>query len=147
MNKIYLVEQISRKGVTPEGVPIEDVETIGYFSNKKLVEKAKAKCSEAGIDERNVVVTELPLRFGSAQRYVFVLLYEYYLDTDPKEEYYCTFLPRASEEECLMLRNRMALDPRYRKATGKHYYESSDGFRILRYPINQFYSIRPMDRA
>jgi hypothetical protein len=85
------------------------------------------------------MVREYPLGYNGNQKYVYVLMYEFYFGSgDNKAEYYYIFPPKTTDADCNLLRERLSILPEYSKTTGKHYYDSSDGFRIVRYDINHF---------
>ena len=141
MNKIYLVEHFARKGRDVDGTLIEDVEIVGYFTNKKQVAAAMRQCARMGVPADTVRVVEYNVNFRNDQKYVYVLLYEY-LENDGFEEesgeYYAYMAPCATEQACMVLRKQLALAPPYEKSPTKHYYDNSpDGFCILRYTINK----------
>lgn len=140
MNTIYIVERFVYHGRTSEGVIIEDVEPIGYFTGKKQVAKALAQCKRDGISRNNLRVLRYPLSFGNNQKEVYVLLYEYCTSPiDGISEYYYIFPPCKSEADCLRLRDTLLRNPEFSPSDEKEYYESEDGFRIQSYEINAYY--------
>ena len=145
MNKIYLVEYYLRQNMDSADIPVEDAFPVGYFSGKKQVEKA-LRTINAYVPKENVRVTEYPLTYGNAQQDVYVLMYEYYTtDTEGLSEYYYTFPPCTSQAVCETYRANLSATPKYAKTPSKQFYESADGFRILRYAINALQPLPALD--
>ncbi len=144
MNKVYLVEYFENAGETDADVAVEDAQVIGYFTNKKAVDDAIQGCLAIRIPRENVRVVEYPLKYGNQQQSVYVLTYEYYTEGDNgREEFYYTFPPLASEEQCLALHRRIGQQEEYRATPDKHFYDSESGFTITRYALNR---VQPYSR-
>lgn len=147
MNKVYQVEYFDRGvEINAQGIPTEDAVTIGYFTSKKQASYAVEQCVAARLRRDCLRTNEFSLSYGNAQTEVYVLIYEFYREElEGTAEYYYTFSPRLSKEDCNKLRHQLVKLPEYCKTGSKHFYESEDGFRIERYYLNDIHRVSAFD--
>ena len=143
MKEVFLLEHYKRYGMDDNsGIVIEDSIIVGYFTTQQQLNQAVLRCKDCAIPKEELRVYTYPLDYGTNQKNVYVLMYEYtLLEQDGLFDYNYLFAPRTSAIECRQYKEALLQEDEYKPFIGKEYRGTADGFSIRKIPLDHVFAV------
>ena len=147
MNKLYMLEHFVNDGKDVKcGVPIEDVQLVGFFSTTENLNQAIFYCNRVGVPSDELRIQTFFLDIAATQRNVYVLSYSYRVyEEEEYYDYFVMFAPATNERHCRQLKAALLRLPEYQPSPEHEFLLSSNGFYIHKYPLDHIMPVTSFD--